>query len=1372
MPDMPTTGAPEERGGHIVTFYSYKGGTGRTMALANVAWILAANGHRVLVADWDLESPGLHRFLRPFLTESEVRDASGIIDLIREYEWAAARAATPERVDHLITEYAHVQPYALSLNWNHFPGDGGLDFLSPGRQNRDYATTLGALDWDTFYEQRKGGEFLDAVRTDMKRHYDYVLIDSRTGLSDVADICTVHLPDTLVDCFTLSIQGIEGAAEVAKFIGKRHPDRNIRILPVPMRVDQAEKEKVDVGHATAVRLFAGLPAAMPESQRREYWGAVEVPYRAFYAYEETLAVFGDAPGSPASLLAAFERITAQITRGAVTALPAMDEDLRNSTKLLFTRKPPREHDEIVIEFCPEDQVWAEWIAGLLEDTGVATHERHLGESGSLDADLGSYRTLTVVSSDYVAQHESRPPVRAQPSMPVYVTATRPLPEFSSVTAAFLAGVPEKEAVERLFKLLGMAGDLAPGDSWLPRARYPGSEPRIHRSPARNTKFTGRENDLRELRNQLRSHGRSVVLPVTLQGLGGVGKTQIALEYAHRFKTDYDLVWWLDCGQPQFIDASLADLAIQMQTAFGISTPANANVEELARLVLEVLGHGSVGQRWLLIFDNAEDVEAVNRYMPAGNGHLLITSRNRAWTDQARSSLFVEVFTRPESVAHLHQRVASITDQEADQVAEMLGDLPLAVATAGAWLAETHYTVTEYLYELERQAPRTLSITQLADYPLPVSQTWDLSLNRLQQRSPAAARLLELCSVMAPRIALDLIYSPAMAEVLEPFDPALAERMIIGRVVQEINRLALIKLDANANRIHVHRLVQAVVQDRMSPEQIASARHDVHRVLAAARPRREVDDPDTWSRFRLIWPHLEPSRAMNSAEEATRQLFVDRVRYLWQRHDLARGRQVGTEVDDAWEGMLHGMAPDMAKLEADAALRRQAAAAAKKKADAAVLAQAADAAQLMADAANRREAADVAGREVDAAAERVTALRRQLLQLRFNLGNILRDEARFEEAKALDETVLAEQRELLEPDHPHTLMTAGSLAADLKALGKYGEALAMDKVTYPAWTELYGDDYVRTLAAANNLADSYRLTADIDQALRLDVDTLERRRTTLGPLHPHTLLSTSNVARDLLEAGRYGEAVILMESARPLCIEALGADSLAALNAQMLLGIALRSTGRPTQAEPHFLDALDGLSQRFGEASSETLACRLGHAANLLFLEHGDEAEKEIYPVLVVYQERLGGSHPHTLVCQLNLAAALRMNGKYGEALGVAQLAFAGLQGVLGKEHPYTLAAGMSQAVLLADQDELDAAEHIEAEAAESLARALGPDHPDVLRCRANLLLTREQLGAPGAVPELDRVIGQLAAMIGADHPHLRALREERRLMRTLDPQPF
>jgi tetratricopeptide (TPR) repeat protein len=610
----------------------------------------------------------------------------------------------------------------------------------------------------------------------------------------------------------------------------------------------------------------------------------------------------------------------------------------------------------------------------------------------------------------------------------------------------------------------------------------------------------------------------------------------------------------------------------------MSIPATPSADESARQVLKILDQATPGQRWLLVFDNADEIEAVKPYIPEGGGHALVTSRNRAWADHARY-LPVEVFTRQESVAHLRLRVPMITAEEADQVAEVLGDLPLAVATAGAWLAETSFTVSEYLLQLERQAPRILSISQLADYPRPVSQTWDLSLNRLQERSPAAARLFELCSVMAPRIALDLLYSPAMARVLEPFDPRLSETMIIGTIVQEINRLALIKLDPSAGRIHVHRLVQAVVQDRMSEEQIAAARRDVHQVLAAARPSGDVDDPDTWNRFRLIWPRLTPSAAMTSREESVRQLFIDRVRYLWQRHDLKRGHEVAEEVENAWETML---------------------------------------------------AAEPESASAD-------TLRRQLLHLRFNHANILRDQARFEQAKNVDETVLREQRKLLGSDHWHVLMTSGSLAADLKALGRYGDALEMDKLTYPAWMELYGEDHARSLAAANNLADSYRLTGDFASALRLDQDTLERRSTTLGPLHPRTLGSTSNVARDLIEAGRYAEAVVIMETAEQSCIQAHGADSLEALNAQMLLGIALRAAGRPTQAEQQLREASEKLNRRFDSSSSEALACMLSHSVSLLAVERATEAEAEIRAAQAVYEERLGPSHPHTLVCMVDMA---------------------------------------------------------------------------------------------------------------------------------------
>jgi hypothetical protein len=213
------------REGQIVTFYSFKGGTGRTMALANVAWILAANGQRVLVADWDLESPGLHRFFQP-LMEPGAGDMPGIVDFIRRYEWAAvdakitpeqlvsdseqAQRAAHEAIAGLIKKHiGQLKEYPVPLRWV-FPGQGTLHFLSTGKQeNIYYKSAMGALDWDHFYDYLHGGKYFDALRVFLKQNYDYVLIDSRTGLSDVADICTVHLPDMVMDCFTLSTQGIE-----------------------------------------------------------------------------------------------------------------------------------------------------------------------------------------------------------------------------------------------------------------------------------------------------------------------------------------------------------------------------------------------------------------------------------------------------------------------------------------------------------------------------------------------------------------------------------------------------------------------------------------------------------------------------------------------------------------------------------------------------------------------------------------------------------------------------------------------------------------------------------------------------------------------------------------------------------------------------------------------------------------------------------------------------------------------------------------------------------------------------------------------------------------------------------------------------------
>ena len=113
---MPDPSGPTGSRGKIITFYSYKGGTGRTMALANVAWILAANGYRVLAADWDLESPGLHRFFHPFLPNAE-REGRGVVDMIRAYQLTAMRSDERSRKERHIADYARVEQYAFSLDW-------------------------------------------------------------------------------------------------------------------------------------------------------------------------------------------------------------------------------------------------------------------------------------------------------------------------------------------------------------------------------------------------------------------------------------------------------------------------------------------------------------------------------------------------------------------------------------------------------------------------------------------------------------------------------------------------------------------------------------------------------------------------------------------------------------------------------------------------------------------------------------------------------------------------------------------------------------------------------------------------------------------------------------------------------------------------------------------------------------------------------------------------------------------------------------------------------------------------------------------------------------------------------------------------------
>jgi tetratricopeptide (TPR) repeat protein/CO dehydrogenase nickel-insertion accessory protein CooC1 len=1296
--------------GQVVTFYSYKGGTGRTMAVANVGWILAAAGKRVLVADWDLESPGLHRFFTPFMNVKAVASMGGVIDLIREFEEEVKHPA--ERPEGWVNQLARVEDYAFSLDWT-FPDGGSLDFLSAGRQNDTYAQSLCGLDWDNFYERLHGQQFLDALRQNMIEHYDYTLIDSRTGFSDVSDICTGHLPDVLVDCFTLSTQGITGAAQIARKIRNqkvRGRNRSIRVLPVAMRVDQAEKEKADSGRRLAMRSFPGLPPEMSEPERARYFNRVEVPYRPYFAYEETLATFGEEANSVNTLLAAYEHLTAVITDGDVKSLTPMEESLRLRWQRAFVRSGEEAPTEYGLDYIAEDQNWAEWITDVLSSAGIAVVDPGPIGIPAPENTTAASQTLAVVSPGYLEARRSTPRETSwtEPA-PLSIYIADVSSRRTSETATLIAGLSEKEAAERVLRLVGEAPGA--GERELQHtSRFPGTEPTWFEVPAPHARFTGRVADLYQIRNEMRSTGAGVVQPVVLQGMGGIGKSQLAQAYAYRFKSSYDLIWWIPADPPQFIDTTLSDLGVELEL------PAQRTAAEAARAVLKALRQGSPTTRWLLIYDNADDLAEVERFLPQGGpGHVLLTSRNPDWGNRART-ITVDVFHRQESVAHLRGRVPTMERQQAEQVADAVGDLPIAVALAGAWLAETGTPVQDYLNLIEQDGVKALSLEAV----------WGLSLDRLAERSPAANRLLQLCSLLAPETALSLLYSDQFAEHLVAYDPAVEDRLMRGSLIQHISRLGLLKLDGHAARVEVHRLLQDVVRRRMSPEELDDTKHQTHLILAKSRPNGEVEDPATWASFRPLWPHLGASEASSCTDESVRALLVDRVRYLWRRGDYTQGENFGLEVAATWQQRLSELDPD--------------------------------------------------GTDTDPGA---AALHRQLLLLQFNIANILRDQARFKEALTLDEQILEQQSKLVGPQHPHTLMTSGSRAADLRALGRYAEALPLEKEIYLAWKEQFGDEHPRTLSAANNLATSLRSVGDFRQAEEIDEKTWKTRRYVLDPDHPYTLHSGNNLGRDRREAGQYDKSIALLRDLLTLAQSERGPDSTEALNIQTNLAVSLRSAGKAGEAAPLLDAAFEAFTARFAQNNPDTLACRLNRAANLLACGRPEPALRETIAVTAEYIKSLGERHPFSLMCLSNQSAIHHHNRDYAHAYALVSEAADGCIRALGPSHPYSLATGMNLAICEYNTDQAERALGRAEELASRMRVTLGQHHPDTLTGQVNrdmlssLAQDKDARGLGGEQASESPAFNELCLHLGQEHPTIKELRAGWLAYRVIDPhEPF
>jgi len=522
------------------------------------------------------------------------------------------------------------------------------------------------------------------------------------------------------------------------------------------------------------------------------------------------------------------------------------------------------------------------------------------------------------------------------------------------------------------------------------------EPRVGIVPDPVLHFAGREEELAWLARELPARGR-----VAVHGLGGVGKTQLAVRYVHCHRDDYpDGVFWLRADQEHSFVGDLAGLAWRLGLEERDEPAQELRIEAVLRWL-------RANGRWLLVLDNLEPEvgEAVRRWLPPGlPGHLLVTSRTPMWSARlVVEPLDVEVATR-----FLLQRTGQDDAGAARDVAETLGCLPLALEQAAAYVTASGRDLASYAGLLRGRLVDLLREGRAEDYPEPVAGAWQLSLERVEAERPAAADLLRLCAFLAPDDIPAGVLAAGAHELPGGLPGALGDDIELDRTIATLLRYSLV--GRRSDELRVHRLVQVVVRESIAAGQREAWLAAAIRLLRATFPPEAEEHPEQWPLCDRLLAHVwVVARLAGDGPVEARALgwVVNRAAmYLWARGAARQARPVAESALRIRRRELGPDDPDTAASLNDLGI---------------VLAEQEDLG---------------AARSLY---ERALAIRERVLgpdqvdtaESHFNVGVALLGLGELAGARTHIERTLAIRRRTLGPDHPQTAMTINSLGSVLR-----------------------------------------------------------------------------------------------------------------------------------------------------------------------------------------------------------------------------------------------------------------------------------------------------------------------------------------------------
>ncbi|MCQ8834373.1 FxSxx-COOH system tetratricopeptide repeat protein [Streptomyces malaysiensis] len=929
----------------------------------------------------------------------------------------------------------------------------------------------------------------------------------------------------------------------------------------------------------------------------------------------------------------------------------------------FEERAPDGPVPVDISYVAADRSWAEWLGRTLETWGPRV-ALWLWEPSSpasvrdLHPDNGPH--VLVVSEHFRAagRHAgidwdaAMRELRREGVLAALVDDV-PLPFVGEVEALELRGVSEAEARSRL--LTRFDGPARPGP------RFPSALPAVWDGvPRRNPHLTGRAEPLAALRTRLTAAPADTAV-CALLGPPGIGKTQLAAEYAHRFGPEYDVVWWARADGRTAVRERLAELA----PALGLSGGGSG---ERVRAVHDALRRGRPYARWLIVLDGADDPDAVADLLPSGPGHVLITSRNRAWGTHYAELLDVPPLRREESVALVRRRAPGLDGDAAALLAEAVEDHPLLLDQTAGWLGESIVPVGDYVEALRAGRTEDLGLKLAAAYPLSYPVALSIQLNQLRETVPAAIDLLRLCAHFAPGpVPLDLLRAVPLRELSLPLAELLDDDLRWHATVGALAQYSVARLESGA--LCLPRALQQAVRASIAGDERESYARVVRLALREADPGTP-DDPAAWPRYARLVPNLEPSGALDSPDPVSRKLVVGFLTYLTLSGDYATGMHI---VDRAT-----GSHPELATRRA-ALLRETGDYAAAEALDRSVLESLT---------------------ETDAPGQRLAMAR---------LAADLRGLARYAEAHQL----ACRQRDLCAASCPEDGAEARNaqrgLSRSLRMLGSYTEAAELSRQVLDSARAELGPTALVTLACETEHAYDLRLSGRHQEALALQGPSAERQREVLGAGHPlslaaeyHLWLCDGHGDVDDIHGLLRRAADLLGEGAPTTLMIATGVTR------------ALRREGHLTRAGEAALETVNRYRAALGERHPYTIGARANHALTL----RTDFAVRLLDTALMDMAAAVGEHHPWTLGIALNTAATYHATGRHQDACALSRETGLHAAEALGERHPLTLEAHIGLAadlrMIRGGRDEADVIEEV---ALGGLAAVLGPDHPETVAAR-------------------------------------------------------